>query len=81
MATRVQISAGAYKKKYKDFITLIKMVTKTSKGWIRKEITGDGRESEKRWVERETNLRKPTKTKIKRKKKAEKELMKFVMNS
>jgi len=57
------------------------MATKTSKGWVRKQITGDGRENEKRWADREIGIRKPTKTKVKRAKKADREMMKFVMNS
>lgn len=57
------------------------MVTKTSKGWVNKETTGDGRESPNRWAERETGRRKPTKTKIKRAKKTDKALMNLVMNS
>jgi len=47
------------------------MVTKTSKGWVRKQTTGDGRESNKRWAERETGMREQTKTTKKRQKKRE----------
>jgi hypothetical protein len=47
---------------------------RTPKGWIRKEITGLGTESEKKFVEREMGIRKQLPTKIKRVKKADKKL-------
>ena len=56
------------------------MAPKTPKGFIRKEITDDGREDEGKWVDRETGRRKQTKTKIKRAEKAQerlKEIHKF----
>jgi len=57
------------------------MVTKTPRGFVRKEITGDGRESGDRWVERETFMRKQTKTKKKRVIKSENELLNMIKNS
>jgi len=59
----------------------MKKQPKTMEGWYRKELTGDGRENTGKRAEREANLRKETKTKIKKSKKAEKELMNFVSNS
>jgi len=50
------------------------MTAKTNKGKYRKEITDDGREDVGKWIDRETNLRKQTKTKIKRAKKAQEKL-------
>ncbi len=57
------------------------MATKTLKGWVNKEITGDGRESPERWVKRETLTLKQTKTKRKRAKNAEKGLLDLIQNS
>lgn len=57
------------------------MATKTSKGFVRKETTGDGRESQGRWVEREIGQREQTKTKKKRAKKNEEELMDLIQNT
>ncbi|MFH1840169.1 MAG: hypothetical protein ABH849_03395 [Nanoarchaeota archaeon] len=56
-------------------------MVKTTKGLVRKETTGDGRESTKNWVERETGRREQTKTKKKRQKKLEKKTDDLVMNS
>ena len=56
------------------------MAPKTTKGWINKELTDDGRESPKRWAERETFAREQTKTKKKRAKRSEKELLDMVQN-
>jgi len=50
------------------------MTAKTNKGKYRKEITDDGREDVGKWIDRETNLRKQTKTKVKRAKKAQEKL-------
>ncbi len=53
---------------------------KTSRGYIRKELTQDGRESVDKWIDRETGQRKQTKTKIKRQKKKEAELIDIIKN-
>ena len=50
------------------------MVAKTPKGKYNKEITDDGREPPKNWIEREMNIRKQTKTKVNRAKKAQEKL-------
>lgn len=55
-------------------------MVKTTRGFICKETTGDGRESVSKWVEREQFLKKQTKTKKKRAKKADKEL-KYMVNN
>ena len=48
---------------------------KTAKGFIRREITGDGRENGAKFVEREMGIRNQTKTKKKRSKKSQNELI------
>lgn len=57
------------------------MVVKTANGFTRKEITDDGRENPGRWAEREIGQREQTKTKKKRAKKAEEELIQTINNS
>lgn len=57
------------------------MAITTAKGWLNKQLTDDGRESPKKMMERQTLTRKETKTKKKRAKKAEKELLEMVLNS
>jgi len=47
------------------------MTCKTYKGIFNKELAGEGRESPRKNVERQIGIRKQTKTKIKRAKKAE----------
>lgn len=56
------------------------MTCKTSKGWSNREILGDGRESPKKWAEREIGIRGQTETKKNRAKKADRELMEAVNN-
>jgi hypothetical protein len=56
------------------------MACRTSKGYVNKELTGDGRESLNRQIDRELGIRKPTKTKLKRRKKADRALMDSINN-
>jgi hypothetical protein len=55
------------------------MPPKTLKGLGRKKCFGDGRETFEKWMPRQTGLNPPTKTKIKRRKKAE-GVMKIIEN-
>jgi len=57
------------------------MVCKTPKGYVNKQITHDGRESLSKWADRQIGVRKQTKTKTKRQKKAGKQLMKLINHS
>lgn len=56
------------------------MVCNTSKGFVNLEVTGDGRESQDKWVEREIGAIEQTETKKKRAKKAEKEVSNMIQN-
>ena len=57
------------------------MACKTPRGQLKKELTGDGRENPRKHIDREFGVRKQTKTKIKRAKKNEKAITKFLRNS
>lgn len=53
-------------------------MVKTLNGLTKRQITGDGRESIRNWGDRQLGLKKQTKTKIKRRKKAERQLIEMV---
>lgn len=53
-------------------------MVKTIRGWVNKQTLGDGRETEKNWVKRQIGIIKPTKTKLKRRKKAEAQLIEMI---